>query len=61
MEALECGHLQLPKSDLIGETVAVRRRCRHCKAGRPVHFTGSPPDEITKEQYEAVYQKKEHP
>lgn len=30
-ELLECGHTQLPVRDLIGETNAVRRRCRQCK------------------------------
>ncbi len=29
-EKLECGHLQLPVKDIIGETNAFRRRCRKC-------------------------------
>lgn len=32
-ELLECGHIQLPKSDIYGETNAVRRRCRFCGSG----------------------------
>lgn len=35
-EVLECGHDQMPMSDLIGETNATRRRCRKCKMGKPV-------------------------
>lgn len=31
LELLECGHTQLPKSDIIGHRPAVRRRCRKCK------------------------------
>lgn len=42
-EALECGHYQLPKRDLMGETVAVRRRCRKCKRNAPKDF--EPPAE----------------
>lgn len=57
MEALECGHLQMPKSDLMGQTNAYRRRCRFCKAGRPTLFTGDPPDEVTRERYEQQYGK----
>jgi hypothetical protein len=34
-EVLECGHAQHPVHDLIGETNAVRRRCRKCKRGAP--------------------------
>lgn len=29
-EVLECGHAQLPKVDVYGETIAVRRRCKKC-------------------------------
>lgn len=29
-ELLECGHIQLPRSDIYGETNAARRRCRFC-------------------------------
>ena len=29
-EVLECGHKQLIKQDIYGETVAVRRRCAKC-------------------------------
>ena len=29
-EELECGHVQLPKHDIFGETNATRRRCREC-------------------------------
>jgi hypothetical protein len=60
MEALECGHIQMPKSDMIGHTAPVRRRCKHCKAGRPTHFTGTPLTEMSKEEYEKVYQKPEN-
>ena len=35
LELLECGHTQLPKSDIIGHRPASRRRCRKCKLGRP--------------------------
>ncbi len=35
-EVLECGHAQLPRTDIIGETNAVRRRCNACKRGFPV-------------------------
>jgi hypothetical protein len=34
-EVLECGHDQPPVCDLIGETNAVRRRCRKCRDGKP--------------------------
>lgn len=34
-ELLECGHVQLLRSDFIGQTNAVRRRCRKCKQGLP--------------------------
>lgn len=57
MEALECGHLQMPKHDLMGETNSVRRRCKHCKAGRPVHFTGEPPSDMKPDDYQKVYDK----
>jgi len=30
-EVLECGHIQLPVSDIYGETNAYRRRCRACQ------------------------------
>lgn len=30
MERLECGHEQFAVCDLMGETNAVRRRCREC-------------------------------
>jgi hypothetical protein len=30
-EKLECGHLQRPVEDFIGETHAVRRRCKQCE------------------------------
>lgn len=29
-EVLECGHRQRPRSDMIGQYDAVRRRCRQC-------------------------------
>src|SRR5947209_2328533 len=29
-ERLECGHFQLPRRDMIGQTNALRRRCRQC-------------------------------
>ncbi len=29
-ERLECGHLMRPRSDMIGETHAARRRCSQC-------------------------------
>jgi hypothetical protein len=51
MEALECGHFQMPKQDLMGETNAVRRRCTKCKSGSPVIFTGEPPTHMTSEEY----------
>jgi len=35
-EVLECGHTQRPVTDIYGETVAYRRRCRKCKEGKPV-------------------------
>jgi len=34
-ETLECGHQQLARRDLMGETNAVRRRCPKCKKGLP--------------------------
>ncbi len=34
-EVLECGHVQPPRSDLVGETSAARRRCFRCKRGLP--------------------------
>jgi hypothetical protein len=35
-EVLECGHKQLPKTDITGhETVAIRRRCKKCAAQEP--------------------------
>jgi hypothetical protein len=34
-EVLECGHWQPPRSDLVGETNAQRRRCGKCKRGLP--------------------------
>lgn len=30
LEVLECGHTQHIRQDMIGETVAARRRCRQC-------------------------------
>ncbi len=51
MEDLECGHLQMPKRDLMGETNAVRRRCIHCKSNRAPHFTGEPPTSMSAEAY----------
>ena len=33
-ELYECGHTRLPKQDIIGETNAVRRRCRDCALGK---------------------------
>lgn len=30
-EELECGHLMYPRSDMLGETNTVRRRCRKCE------------------------------
>lgn len=54
MECYECGHIALPKSDLIGVYHASRRRCRRCKAGRPVHFTGTPPESMTNSEYDAI-------
>lgn len=33
-EYLECGHYQLPRSDMFGQTNANRRRCRRCHAER---------------------------
>jgi hypothetical protein len=34
-ELYECGHTRLPKSDMIGPTNAVRRRCHRCAKGIP--------------------------
>jgi hypothetical protein len=34
-ELLACGHVVITKSDHMGLTVAARRRCRACAAGRP--------------------------
>lgn len=34
IETLECGHEVPRKQDIIGETNAVRRRCRRCGAER---------------------------
>lgn len=31
VEVLECGHKQAVKTDIYGETNAVRRRCRKCR------------------------------
>lgn len=53
MEAYECGHICMPKSDIIGETNAARRRCFRCKMGKPVHFTGTPPRYMTSAEYDA--------
>jgi hypothetical protein len=36
-EVYECGHVALPKSDIYGETNAVKRRCRFCRDGKPPH------------------------
>jgi hypothetical protein len=36
-EVLECGHLQIVKSDIYGEYHAVKRRCRYCAKGKPPH------------------------
>lgn len=30
LELLECGHKQRPRSDFVGHTNSVRRRCRQC-------------------------------
>lgn len=54
MEAYECGHVAMPKSDIVGETNAARRRCRRCKLGKPVHFTGDPPMYMTAAQYDVL-------
>ena len=32
METLECGHVVPRRTDIFGETYAVRRRCRRCAA-----------------------------
>jgi len=34
-ELLECGHIVLQRSDIIGPTNAVRRRCKKCRRGDP--------------------------
>ncbi len=34
-EVLECGHVVRIKEDWHGETIAVRRRCKPCAAGKP--------------------------
>jgi hypothetical protein len=54
LEALECGHLQMPKSDMMGHTNASRRRCKKCKRGVPVHFIGNPPSDMKPEDYQKV-------
>jgi hypothetical protein len=54
MEALECGHLQMPKRDLMGETNAVRRRCCRCKLKRPPHFTGPPPTDMSAAEFTRI-------
>lgn len=56
MEALECGHLQMPKCDLMGETNAVRRRCHRCKSNRPPHFTGTPPTNMSEKEWQSQYE-----
>lgn len=56
MEALECGHFQMPKCDLMGETNAVRRRCHWCKGNRRPHFTGPVPESMTAEAYTKLVQ-----
>lgn len=33
LELLECGHTMRARSDIIGVTAPVRRRCRKCKCG----------------------------
>jgi hypothetical protein len=38
-EVYECGHVDLPKQDIYGDTFAVRRRCRFCRDGKPQHVT----------------------
>jgi hypothetical protein len=35
VEKLECGHWQMPKRDIYGETNAYRRRCKKCLNGKP--------------------------
>lgn len=35
-ELLECSHTQLPRSDMFGETNAVRRRCRKCAVSEEI-------------------------
>ena len=30
LEVLECGHSMRPRTDLIGETIVAKRRCREC-------------------------------
>ncbi len=52
MEAYECGHIAMPKSDIIGETNATRRRCVRCKLERPVHFVGEPPTHMSAAEYD---------
>jgi hypothetical protein len=41
-EVLECGHVRLPREDMIGPTNAVRRRCRACADGEPPHVEIEP-------------------
>lgn len=36
LELLECGHAQAAVHDMIGETNAVRRRCRGCVMSKPL-------------------------
>lgn len=52
MECYECGHIAMPKSDIIGETNASRRRCHRCKSGKPAHFTGTPPTTMSNAEYD---------
>ncbi len=33
LEELECGHLQHPRRDMIGQSHAARRRCQECAMG----------------------------
>lgn len=46
VEVLECGHVQVPKTDIYGETNAIRRRCRRCELGRPRQLTEAEVAEI---------------
>lgn len=39
VDVLECGHFLLPAKDLFGSRAPQKRRCKKCKANRPIECT----------------------